>query len=233
LDWVVEAVLGEREPLRKCVALTCDDGLSLDWHDVVHPRFGWRQSFANILRLFSLEVGDAQPTVEMTSFVVASPAARSELEIKCLDGSPWWSDDWWHDAAGSGFMRIENHSWDHVHPDVTRVHQESQTKGDFAAVESFDDCDVQVGNASAFIEARAGRRPRYFAYPYGQASRYLRSTYFPYNRHGVRAAFSIDHAYATAESDRWYLPRFTHGASDTSTPEDLERILRESKLEPQ
>ena len=228
LDWVVESLLGDREPLHNCVALTCDDGVCLDWRDVIHPTFGWRQSFANILKDFSTEVGDAQPTVEMTSFVIASPDARKELEVTSLGGHPWWSDDWWHEADASGWLRIENHSWDHVLPGITRVAQKDQAKGDFRLVESFDDCQAQVWQAGAFIEKRTGRRPRYFAFPYGQASPSLRQTYLPEHgaKYGLRAAFSIDHAFVTPESDRWFLPRFTHGAPDAATSHEFEAILK-------
>ena len=228
LDWVVESLLGEREPLRNCVALTCDDGVSLDWWDAVHPTFGWRQSFANILRDFSAEVGGAQPTVEMTSFVIASPDARKELEVTCLAGNPWWSDDWWHEADASGWLRIENHSWDHVHPGTTRVALRDQIKGDFRLVASFDECEAQVAQAGAFIERRTRRRPSYFAFPYGQASPYLREWYLPQHgaRFGLRAAFSSERGFVTEESDRWFLPRFTHGAADVATPDEFEAMLR-------
>jgi peptidoglycan/xylan/chitin deacetylase (PgdA/CDA1 family) len=164
----------------------------------------------------------------MTSFVIASPAARKELEVTCLAGHPWWSDDWWCDADATGSLRIENHSWDHVHPDITRVAQKDQIKGDFRLVESFDDCEAQVRQASAFIEGRTRRRPRYFVFPYGQASPYLREPYLPEHgaKYGLRAAFSIDHAFVTEESDRWFLPRFTHGAADLTTPDEFEAILQ-------
>jgi len=231
LDWVVESLLGEREPLSKCVALTCDDGVSLDWCDAVHPTFGWRPSFATILRQFSAEVGLAQPTVEMTSFVIASPRARKELEVTCLAGHPWWSDDWWDEADASGWLRIENHSWDHVHTGVSRVAQKDQIKGDFSVIEAFEDCEAQVAQASAFIRSRTGRQPQYFAYPYGQASAYLRAIYLPRNgaECGLRAAFSIEHGFVTEQSDRWYIPRFTHGAADAATPDEFEAILKQSE----
>lgn len=230
LDWVVEALLGEREPLRKCVALTCDDGVSLDWHDVVHPAFGRRRSFANILREFSDEVGESQPTVEMTSFVIASPEVRRELEVACLAGHPWWSDDWWQEADASGWLRIENHSWDHVHPAASSVAQKDRIKGDFRLIDTLDDCEAQVQRAAAYIESRTLRRPRYFAYPYGKSSSYLRESYLPDHgaKYGIRAAFSIDHAFVTPDSDRWYLPRFTHGAPDAATPEEFESLLQRS-----
>jgi len=163
----------------------------------------------------------------MTSFVIASPDARKELEATCLAGHPWWSDEWWDEADASGWLRIENHSWDHVHPGATRVAQKDQIKGDFGLVESFDDCEVQVVQAGAFIETRTRRRPRYFAFPYGQASPYLRESYLPDNgaRYGIRAAFSIDHDFVTAKSDRWFLPRFTHGAEGLTTADEFEAIL--------
>ena len=40
LDWIVEALLGDRGPLERCVALTCDDGVDLDWVDADHPTYG-------------------------------------------------------------------------------------------------------------------------------------------------------------------------------------------------
>jgi len=111
---------------------------------------------------------------------------------------------------------------------ITRVLQKDQIKGNFRLVESFDECEAQVRQASAFIEKRTRRRPRYFAFPYGEASPYLRETYLPEHgaKYGLRAAFSIDRAFVTAESDRWFLPRFTHGAADVATPADFEAILR-------
>ncbi len=230
LDWVVEALLGEREPLQRSVALTCDDGVDLDWVDADHPTFGRRRSFANILRDFAAENGLTDRIPEMTSFVVASPVARKELEVSCLAGLDWWNDTWWRDAEESGVMRVENHSLDHVHPGAGRVAQRDQRKGDFSLVDTFEDCEAQVAQASSIIEARSGRRPRNFAYPYGQASAYMRGTYMPTRgaEIGLRAAFSIDHALVTEHSDRWYLPRYTHGTSDMSAPADLERVLTES-----
>jgi peptidoglycan/xylan/chitin deacetylase (PgdA/CDA1 family) len=227
LDWIVDMLLGQRDPIRRSVALTCDDGVDLDWIDADHPTFGRRRSFANILRDFAAEAGWGDPPVEMTSFVIASSTTRKELEVACLAGLDWWSDAWWREAEASGLMRIENHSYDHVHPLAGRVAQRDQRKGDFTLVDTFDDCEAQVAAASTSIASRSGRLPRYFAYPYGQASDYLRGVYLAERGAtlGLRAAFSIEHAYVTLESDRWFLPRFTHGASDTSAPEDLERIL--------
>jgi len=233
LDWIVQAVLGEREPLRNCVGLTCDDGVDLDWLDAEHPTFGQRRSFANIIRDFSAEAGDVVPPVEMTSFVIASPTTRKELEVACLGGLDWWNDTWWRSAEASGTWKIESHSYDHVHPLANRVAQREQRKGDFSLVETQEDCDVQVAMASECIARRSGRTPRHFAYPYGQASQYLRDEYLPKRGPalGLRAAFSIEHSYVTLTSNRWFLPRFTHGATDTSSPADLERILRGSTVD--
>jgi peptidoglycan/xylan/chitin deacetylase (PgdA/CDA1 family) len=233
LDWIVEALLGERDPPARAVALTCDDGVDLDWLDADHPTYGRRRSFANIVRDFTTEHGPVEPPIEMTSFVIASPEARAELEVACLAGLDWWNDTWWRSADESGVLRIESHSFDHVHPLASRVAQRDQRKGDFGLVDTFDDCEAQVSAASACIRERSGRTPRYFAYPYGQASAYVRQTYLPERgpELGLRAAFSIDHAYVTEVSDRWFLPRFTHGAPDVSTRADLERILQDSTRE--
>jgi Polysaccharide deacetylase len=231
LDWIVEALLGEREPPHKAVALTCDDGVDLDWIDADHPTYGPRRSFANIIRDFVAEAGPREPSIEISSFVIASPATRKELEVKCLAGLGWWNDTWWRIADESGVVKIENHSFDHVHPLAGHVAQREQRKGDFTLVDTFDDCEAQVAAASAYIRTQSGRTPRYFAYPYGQASDYMRGTYLPERGAQIRlrAAFSIEHAYVTEESDRWFLPRFTHGASDTSSREDLRRILTDSE----
>jgi hypothetical protein len=233
LDWIVEALLGERDPLCRAVGLSCDDGVDLDWIDADHPTCGRRRSFANIIRDFVAEQGPIEPPIEMTSFVIASQAARKELEASCLAGLDWWNETWWRPADGSGVMKIESHSFDHVHPMASHVAQRDQRKGDFTLVDTFEDCEAQVAGASAYIRERSGRRPRYFAFPYGQASDYLRGTYLPERgpQIGLRAAFSIEHAYVTEESDRWFLPRFTHGTSDMSTPGDLERVLKASEDE--
>ena len=231
LDWIVQALLGERGPLQASVALTCDDGVDLDWIDADHPTYGRRRSFANILRDFAEEAGACDPPLEMTSFVIASPVARRELALACLGGLDWWNDTWWRSADESGTMKIESHSYDHVHPLAGSVAQRDQRKGDFTLVDTFEDCEAQVAGASAYIAGRIGRAPRHFAYPYGQASDYLRRTYLPERGPaiGLRAAFSIEHACVSEQSDRWFLPRFTHGAADMSTPEDLERILEDCR----
>jgi hypothetical protein len=233
LDWIVEALLGERDPLENCVGLTCDDGVDLDWLDADHPTFGRRRSFANIVRDFSAETGPLSPPVEMTSFVIASPIARRELEAACLGGLDWWNDTWWRSAEASGMWKIENHSFDHVHPLTSHVAQRDQRKGNFALVDTREDCEAQVAAASEYIGRRSGRAPTYLAYPYGHASAYLRDEYLPQRgpELGLRAAFSIEHAYVTLSSDRWFLPRYTHGAADTSSPADLERILEGSSVD--
>jgi len=233
LDWIVEALLGKRDPLEKCVGLTCDDGVDLDWIDADHPTFGRRRSFANIVRDFSAETGSISPPIEMTSFVIASAAARKELEAACLGGLDWWNDTWWRSAEASGAWKIESHSFDHVHPLASRVAQRHQRKGNFALVDTWEDCEMQVAAASDYIGRRSGRTPTYFAYPYGQASAYLRGEYLPRRgpELGLEAAFSIEHAYVTLSSDRWFLPRYTHGAADTYSPADVERILRDSSVD--
>ena len=162
-----------------------------------------------------------------SSFVIASPEDRIVLDQRNLAGLGWWGDDWWAEAQGSGLMAIECHSWDHAHPTLDRVAQKDNIRGDFRSVDTFDDCIAQVDRAADYIEKTAGARPRFFAYPWGQASRYLRASYMPRQskRHGFRAAFSIEPRRLSRRDDRWFLPRFVCGKDWKSTKE-LESILR-------
>ncbi len=62
----------------RAVGLSCDDGANADYYDCDHPVYGPQRSFYNILRDFQTEMGPAaQALLHMTSFVVASPGART------------------------------------------------------------------------------------------------------------------------------------------------------------
>ncbi len=125
-------------------------------------------------------------------------------------------------------MSIECHSWDHVHPGVGTVAQREQLKGDFSAVDNLADCTAQVERAGTYIAHRlGGRRPRLFAYPWGQASDYIMETYLPeYRRqHGFRAAFTGEPVPVERGMNRWSLPRFICGR-DWDSPETLAALLQ-------
>lgn len=217
LAWVVEWVVGQRDgsTLAKSVAITFDDGPDFDYYDLTHPQYGVQRSFYNILRDFQVEFGaSAQPHLHASSFVIASPAARRELDARDLWGRHWLSDRWWKAAHNSGIMDIYNHSWDHNHRDVTKVCEQSQHKGSFEVIDTLAECRCEVEQAANYIHQKIQPAwPGVFAYPWGQSSRYLRETCLPslQDRHHALAAFGASGGYVTKTSPRWNLPRFVFG----------------------
>ena len=212
---------------RPVVALSCDDGTDYDWRDMVHLEFGAQKSFASRMRVFQAERAGAQPTLNMTSFVIASPSARAQIDSGAMRAQGALNDDWWRAANASGLITIESHGWDHNHPNVSPVVQRDQRTGDFFAIDTFAECDMQVRAASLFIESMSGRKPALFAYPWTQASDYMRHDYMPKfaETHDVMAAFGGQSDYVTQHSDRWYLPRFVFGP-DWKSADGLRAILR-------
>jgi peptidoglycan/xylan/chitin deacetylase (PgdA/CDA1 family) len=169
-------------------------------------------------------------SVHASSFVIVSPEAHSVLDRLALGGQGWYTANWWRQAQQGGLLSIECHSWDHVHPLLDEVAQADNVKGDFAAVASFEDCERQVREAADQLAlALDGRRPRYFAYPWGQFSDYLARDYLPSQaaRHGLRAAFTTAGEPARRGQSRWELPRYVCG-HDWRSPEELQAILVEA-----
>lgn len=210
--------------LRRCFAVTFDDGSDFDYRDIDHPSCGVQRSLFNVLKDFGEEHG---AEVHAASFVIASPEARARLDARCLVGRGWWNDDWWAEANASGLMSIECHGWDHLHPVLDTVAQRDNLAGDFRRVATLEDCRRQLRDAAALIAARAGgRTPRFFAYPWGQYSDYLVADYLPSRReeHGFRAAFTTAPEPVRRSQDRWRLPRMVCGEAWRSPGELLARV---------
>ena len=225
VDW--HAGAKPNEAVEDAVALTLDDGSWLDYHDIMHPVCGLQPGMFRLLAEFRAEGSpDRQPGLHVSSFVITSPDAREELDRTNLIGQGWWGDDWWRDATRSGLMSIECHSWDHVHDTLENVAQADNLKGDFRQVRTLEDCRRQVQQAADYIERTAGARPAFFAYPWGQASDFMRRDYLPgeQDRHQFRAAFSIEPRHVTCSDDEWFLPRYVCGR-DWRSPEELEALL--------
>ncbi len=205
------------------VAITFDDGGALDARDVVHPTCGPQTSFLNILLEFSSRFGASQPRVNASSFVIASPAARAELDHKDFLSLGWWGDDWWRPATEQGMLAIESHSWDHNHPSLAQTLIAKQ--GHFE-LHDLHEARAEVELANDYIGEMTGRRPQFLAYPWGQSSDFLRSDYFPNNidRHGLKAVFGTAPAFLGAASNRWDLPRFVCG-DHWRSPEDFLKLL--------
>lgn len=210
----------------KAVAITFDDGSWFDFYDLDHPTCGLQRSMFNILNDYNTQ-NDAPHKVHATSFVISSPEARTSLDKSCMIGKGWWGDQWWVEAASSGIMDIECHSWDHVHPLLSTVAQMDQVKGDFSQVKTFTDSEFHFTYASEYIgKVLGGQRPSLFAYPYGSASIYVVTEYLPTHksRHHFRAAFTTMPKAVSKTDNIWMLPRFVCG-QDWKSPQELKEIL--------
>lgn len=214
------------EEVTRTVAITLDDGSWFDYYDLDHPTCGVQRSMINILRDFNLQ-NDSSHEVHATSFVISSPEARASLDKSCMIGKDWWGDQWWLQAAASGLMDIECHSWDHVHTELDHVAQQNQIKGDFRQVKSYMDSEFQFTKAGEYIgKVLGGNRPSLFAYPYGTASEYVVTDYLPkhQDRHRFKAAFTTEPKAVSKKDNIWLLPRFVFG-QDWRSPQGLNEIL--------
>lgn len=227
LQRVVDALDAPHTLPARCVALSCDDGSWFDWHDLEHPTLGLQRSFANVL-------GDAVAArpdvpVHLTSFVIASPQAREELDRTCLIGQGWWGEDWWQAALDSGRMAIESHSWDHHHDTLAHT-ATGKPGGSFHNVDDRVAADVEIRQASAYLDARLpSRRTRLFAYPYGHTNPYLTQEYLPAHRaeHNLDAAFTTEPRPVSTGADRWTLGRYVAG-QHWNSPDTLRALLRDA-----
>ncbi len=227
LKRVVDALTktGTTEGLGRCVALACDAGSDFDFRDLEHPTAGVQRSVLNTLRDFAAEHPEATPHI--TSFVVASPAARAALDRACMVGRGWWSDDWWAEAVASGLMHIGNNSWDHNHESLPESFSQGARSGTFATIDTERLADHEIRQAAEFLRARAPNPgTALFAYPYGYANAYLSGEYFPRfgAELGIEAAFTDRAGFVEAGVDRWQLPRFVCGR-DWTSPFGLGAIL--------
>lgn len=208
--------------LGKAVFLTFDDGCNFDVQDLEHPVFGFQYSFRTIMQKFASSLNPAQANgLHATTFVIASEEARRAMDAKSLFGKNWISSDWWRETDQEGLIAVESHGWDHNHPDLGGA-----GRGGFENIDREDLCRDQVVRAADMIEAQTGRKPAFFAYPYGQSSAYMRDTWFPdfIDQHGCRAAFGTEAAHVDKHSNRWNLPRYICG-HDWQSPESLLKIL--------
>ena len=216
LSWVVQQLLGQAErDLNHCVALTCDDGSDYDYFDLDYPPHGRQRSFFNTLLDFRRERGfAAQPNLHLTSFVIASPDARHEMDQRCLFGRDALRNTWWRAAQASGLMAIENHSWDHNHPELSGSGLDGMPRGSFLDVNNRARADAEIIAAARYIDALlAPQRCSLFCYPFSHVSDYLRNDYLPNHQaeHGMLAAFGDGATPITRDSDRWNLPRYICG----------------------
>lgn len=220
LDWLDGRL--DDAAVHQAVVITFDDGCDFDVRDIEYPGHGLQRSFLGIMRDFLAGFpADERPPLHATSFVIASEEARRQIDAGSLFGLGWISDDWWREAEAASLISVENHGWDHNHPDL-----EGDTRGNFHTVDTHEQCLEQVVHAAEAIEHRSGRRPRYFAYPFGESSDYIRNEFFPGfpALHRCRAAIGTQAGHVERDTDRWNLPRFVCGR-DWASPKELLTLL--------
>jgi hypothetical protein len=232
LRTVVDLWLGNRgaELNGKLVALACNGGADFDYLDLAHPTAGTQRSVLNTLRDFAAEYPGRQEQLNITSFVIASPEARAVLDRTCMVGKGWWTDAWWKAAIESGLMHLGSHSWDHNHETLPDSLSPGVRRGTFLNIDSKERADYEVRQAAAYLDAHAPNPgTALFAYPYGQANRYLSGEYFACHggEFGARAAFTDQPDFLEPGCDRWAVPRFVCGR-DWSSPDGLRAILEEA-----
>ncbi len=207
----------------RTVVLSCDDGTDYDVTDRAHAARPdhIEQSFANILRSAS----HGQTQISMANFVIASPEARYQIEQQ-HPGQKVLRDDWWQAQHMAGVFEIGSHGLDHNAPGLTRNTHRTGQSGCFDCFDTQAECDVQIGLSQNLIAHKLGHVPRFFAYPWGQASGYLRDVYMPQHgpQLGLSAALSTQPEYVVAHTNRWWMPRFVCGSAWTS-PQGLTEIL--------
>ena len=241
LDALVDAFIAEKQRSdtvdgQRLVAITFDDGPEYDVVDFDHPTLGFQRSFLGILQDFHRECGYGRhPRLHATSFVIASPAARRAIESLPDKGSYYLhpgalNDRWWSSAIDTGLISIANHSWDHLHPGLSRVAHTRQAKANFGEVNNDADADSQILLATRYIDERTGGRAApFFAYPFGQYNRFLIEDYFQRHRSRlrIRAGFTVDGRPLHESDTVWALPRFSCGYN-WSSPADLLGLLNPS-----
>ncbi len=233
LHWVAEQLLrlAERD-LSRCVALTCDDGSDFDYFDLDHPSHGPQRSLFNGMRDFAGQRGaQAQPDLHLTSFVIASPDARSKMDRQCLVGRGWMNEHWWNAAADSGLMAIECHSWEHNHPAMGATGTDGVVRGTFDVVDTPARAEHEIAQAMSYLNKRLSpHKVSQFAFPFGQSNAFLIDDYLP-NRGvelGLTATWSTQGRPVTTADNRWNLPRYVCGWHWKS-PEELRKILTEAQ----
>ena len=217
----------------KVAVLTADDGSIMDFEPFDHPTCGLQNSLGQRLHEFRETLpADSRHRPHVSAFAIASPEVRVELDRTDYMSLNVWRDDWWAEANATGLISIESHSWDHNHGSLERTVQRDNRRGDFRFIETEAECRAEVDQASDYIERKAGRRPQFFAYPYGQASDYIRQEYLPRRGPalGLKAALACDPEPVTAQSDPWHLPRYMF-ARDWKEPGDLARLLADAQAQ--
>jgi peptidoglycan/xylan/chitin deacetylase (PgdA/CDA1 family) len=233
LDRIVEQLdAGDAPaPERPCLGLSFDDGTDFDVRPIDYPGFGVQPGFLPILRDFGRRAGARQPTLHATCFVIASPAARTAMDRRCLFGGDVMNEHWWPDAVASGLLGIGNHSWDHNHEVAPDDAPDGLPRGRFLAVDNPVRAHWQIDRAQRYLQQRVGPAAvRHFGYPYGDVNAFLREDFLPAHGPalGLAAAWTTEGRAVSRDEDRWALPRFVCGQHWRS-PGQLTDLLAQAR----
>lgn len=227
LLWIAEWLNGQRELESlgdKLIGLSCDDGLDLDYKDGHYFDFGPQRSLYHILKDFVTDVGsNNQPHAHLTSFVIACPEARKKIDDVSLNSHQLLNHDWWHSAANDELMAIENHGWDHRHPDIYPTEQ-----ANFLSVTDPSTAEKQITQAKVWIENQiTPEKCTQFAYPWGHTNEFLLNEFMPIHakQSGIIAAYTCGAEHVTANCNPYSIPRYVCGFNWKS-PKQLLQIIK-------
>ena len=235
VDWALGLLQSEYMP-SKPVALTFDDGYDLDYYNghPLCPQLKSARTVLNEMRANHPSLFASMPAA--TSFVIASPRARSSDTLFYLH------DSWWASAQAEGVIEIQNHSADH---DSSAIHgplgeydpafggvpiaMGGLYDGNWTGADSF--CRIgqpgiydpdgtisayrEIVLAANYIQSKTGVRPDLFSNPVGGLSTGLKSYLQNYaSQHGVYAAFPLTGQYVQRGAhSRYEIPRFSKGTA--------------------
>ena len=109
LQAVIDALLGRRawSTLDGAVALTCDDGTAFDaLPGREYGAHGPQPSLLGVLQEWVREDPAARAEASLTSFLIASPAARAAMDRECLFDRNDLDSDWWSAAQPANRPRL-------------------------------------------------------------------------------------------------------------------------------
>lgn len=250
--WLVEWAMGWRRGdtlPAKAVGLTLDDGYDSDFLERTpndHPCAPLKSAYT-ILQEFQERYADELPdhSPHLSTFVIASKEVRKLLE------EDHFQSNWWAAAHHSPLMEVYSHGSDHDHPVIEEklwdeglqawLPASGHADGDWSGKlrpnrnSNLESNRIHIADAAQYIAEKIGAWPDLLAYPMGKVSNYTKNEYLPnyFHEHGTVAAFCTEIAgrgpsprnYMSRSSDRWCLPRLTHGYS-WRTPEEFLTILR-------